>query len=174
MTERHGGAAMETNKGKPMEIKITNEEELAQANRDLQTFERYNLYPDTVRRIRTAIADYKRDNESARVAEIAAGLSDKAKERVLWINKRNDILDFVISEELESKGLESKEWVELTPLGLKVLAELQKPAPLRERWGVFQGGSSQMVCSCISQCDASTIATLLQSHFCISYTVRKI
>lgn len=145
-----------------MEIKITNEEQLADYKRELERMEfQYSGAQEQIKDLREAIAAYERNREDARVAEIAAGLSDKAKERLEWVKRRNDERVRYAVKELESKGLENTEGFQLTPLGLKVLAELQKPAPLPERWGVFGNDSHMLYCECCNEADAKLIAAAL-------------
>lgn len=152
-----------------MEIKITNESQLADYKRELERMEfQYSSTKEQINKIRTAIAEYERNREDARVAEIVAGLSESAKERMVWLGARKEARSLKNAVELESKGLESKRYFELTPLGLKVLAELQKPKPSPERWGVFGCGSGVAFCVCDSCNDIHIIADALRGH---GYTV---
>lgn len=106
-------------------MKIENEEQLAEAKRDLQAFERYCPKQSNVHVIRAAISEYEN-----RPARIAAGLSEKAKARLVYLGTGNSH-DSVIkaADELRSNGLEDKLRIEATTLGLEVLAELQNVKP---------------------------------------------
>lgn len=55
-------------------MKIENDEQLAEAKRDLKAFEWHGVYPASASRLRTAIAEY--ENSPAR---IAAGLSEEER-----------------------------------------------------------------------------------------------
>lgn len=142
-------------------MKIENEEQLAEAKRDLQAFERYCPQQSNVHVIRAAISEYEN-----RPARIAAGLSEKAKARLVYLGTGNGYDSAIkAADELHSQGLENN--LRLTSLGLAVIAELQSPPQSPKRWGVFMK-CGKMICDCATIEDAEYIATRL------SFTVREL
>ena len=129
-------------------MKIENEEQLAEAKRDLEAFERHGLtkcmwegLSGLSNKIEKAIAEYENRTDLAR---IAVGLSEKAKARLAYLTTYADIHSKSARNETEEKGLEDKGRAIATPLGLAVLAELQSKPP--KRWGVFVGNSKEPLC----------------------------
>lgn len=153
-----------------MEIKITNEEQLADYKRELERMEfQYSGAQEQINKLRAAIDEY--ENSPAR---IAAGLSDKAKARLIFLGTGENSNEAVTGACRELRGKHLEEFSGSTPLGIKVLAELQKPKPSPERWGVVGNDSPHMLyCECLNPADAELMVAAL-FRYGLSTHVRKL